>query len=358
MLFANAGSSPTYHERPSFVISIVCGRSTESCTALDVAAGGVGREQQRDRGDHREARAETDPCASKRGRTTCASLGERGGHAARRSMPLTHARCAESARCTACGNMPSAEQRAREQHPRPERARIAADEPAHRSTTSATASNDEQDEPDEELLRRGEPGERPRPIDGGDDAGDADEVIRVGRHGQVPRRRAGGSSGRRSCPRHTLPGPGRGQLHEVRRETDAPSPMTARLTTGRGSAHSAAAPPSASASPRSMRNNIASPASTPPAAPTVRRGSAVIDAPSCRACSSATNAPSASAAPPVHGIAIELQRRHHEHDVEKHRRDRDPPAPPAHEQAGADAIPTSCTSPARRSTTRCVPKTL
>ena len=55
------------------------------------------------------------------------------------------------------------------------------------NATSADGDDGEQDEPDEQLLGRSEAGERPRPVDGGDDARDADEMIRVGRHRQMAR---------------------------------------------------------------------------------------------------------------------------------------------------------------------------
>ena len=304
----------------------------------DVTPRGVGREQQRDRDDHRHARAEPDPRRiSSAGRSDVTSSASAAGTSTT-TVPLTHARCAESARCTRLREHAEPEQRAREQHAAAATRRDRGARARSPNATSATASTASEHEPDEQLLRGREPGERPRPIDGGDDAGDADEMIRVGRHRASGARRAGGSSGRRSCRATRRAGPGRGEVHDVGREADRRCRSTARLTTGRGKA-----PQRGRAAEREREPEVDAEQHREPGEHAAGQrparaaaGRRRLRERSCRACSSATSAPSASAAPPVQGIAISCNDGITNMTLSSTAATATHAAPPPHEQARAE----------------------
>ena len=272
------------------------------------------------------------------------------------TAPLTHARCAESARCSACGKHTETEQRAREQHPGAQPARVAADAPDAEGR-QRDREHSEQDEPREQLLRGREAGERPRPIDCDDHARHADEVIRVGWHREVTRR----PQVDHRVDDHPAPhdaGPRRRQLHDVRREADARAEHRP-LHDGSGEA-----PERGAAAERQRETEVDAEQHRDPREhtaderPPAGAGIGGVGAEEWRACSSAANEHSASAAPPVHGMAMSCSdgitnitlsstaatathRPHQRTSI---------PAP--------NAMPTSWTSPASRSTRRCVPKTL
>ena len=71
----------------------------------DVAPRRVRRQQQRDPGDHHEARDGCDPRHAPARRARLAISASAAGRSTT-TAPLTHARCAESARCSACGSTP------------------------------------------------------------------------------------------------------------------------------------------------------------------------------------------------------------------------------------------------------------
>ena len=111
-----------------------------------------------------------------------------------------------------------AEQRAREQHARPERAGFAPHAP-DRERHERDREDGEQHEPGEDLLRGREPGERPRPVERGDDARDADEMARAGRERQ-PARGPQMEDRVDDHPPHTVPGPAVASCTTIGREPD------------------------------------------------------------------------------------------------------------------------------------------
>ena len=244
-------------------------------------------------------------------------------------MPLTHARCAESARCTACGNMP----RPKSAPASNTRGRNA---PGSRRThqigerEQRDREEREQDEPDEQLLRRREARERPRRIEGGDDARDADEVIRVGRHRQVAR----GPKVDHRIDQHAAPhrgGAGHGHVREVGREADTRADQRALHDRarqcpqrGRPSQHERQA--EIDAKEHGEPGEHAADQRPPPGA--------IVDVDAETRVQQRDQRAQRERGAARPRDRDELQRRHDEHDVEHDCCNRDRSAPPPHEQPG------------------------